>query len=171
MILDFQTSRSRRQTPAKAAREKEVVETANESFRLAAMIKWPELSDPTDYTENDEELAAIDFDGIPEFRADGIGCGTPEFRQQLEAYFRVIAIASRHAFAVLQFSRSELVEKTDDPELALTLGGILAGGSENLMRLARYVRAAEVRHVCAIALSGIELAAEGNEMSFERGQA
>jgi hypothetical protein len=108
---------------------------------LADAITWPELTEPSDYPEDLEKLAGIDWDGIAEYRG------------KLEAYFTTLAIAGRHAFRVLGLSRSELVEMAELlGDGAQDFGRVLGHGTRDLARLARYVRAAEVRLFTAIAL-------------------
>lgn len=142
--------------------DRTLADSANRSFELAEAIVWPEIPEPTDWSKHtDDELAEIDFAAIPEFCTDGTGAGTPEFREQLQAYFHVVCIACRHAIAVLGHSRSELAaiseqlaNPNEEEDPAIQLARLLASGYENLIRLARYVRAAEVRQVCAIAMRG-----------------
>jgi hypothetical protein len=126
---------------------------ANADAELAASIVWPDLGEPANWPEDDqdekslEKLGEIDFPGIPEFLSEGVGPGTPEFRKQLEAYFRTIARASRHAIMVLGPSRAKLVDalteaKGEEEEALLH---VLHRGCEDLVRLARLCQAAEVR--------------------------
>ena len=63
-----------------------------------------------------EELAALCFDGVTEFRPDGYGAGTPEFRKQLEQYMHESLVGTRLAIAFLGFSKQECVEKIGDME-------------------------------------------------------
>ena len=130
----------------------------NSDADLAASIAWPEVGEPADYPENLEKLADVDFAGIPEFVGDGRGCGTPEFREKLEAYFRMLGVASRHAFTALGPSRRELIENLDGIPAAAVESWlrILSGGYKDLVRLARYVRAAEVRLLVASTLRDME---------------
>jgi hypothetical protein len=148
MIVHFPTAVSAQRRSSQRS-EIRNIDAANETIKLAASIAWPELPEPTDYPENEEDLANLEFEGIPEFRPDGYGAGTPEFRDQLEAYFRTVQFASRLAFAVLGFSRRELVEKAGD-EVGMWSAQTLADGVRDLMRLTHYVRAAQVRQVCAV---------------------
>jgi hypothetical protein len=75
-------------------RTEELIDRANENARRAASIVWPEITGLADYPQNLEELAGIEFDGIPEFRGDGIGVGTPEFRENLEGTFTRLMLPS-----------------------------------------------------------------------------
>ena len=108
------------------SKDDELVARVNSDADLAASIAWPEVGEPADYPENLEKLADVDFAGIPEFIGDGWGCGTPEFREKLEAYFRMVGVASRHAFAALGPSRRELIESLD---------GIPAAAVEDWLRV------------------------------------
>jgi hypothetical protein len=121
---------------------------------LAASIAWPEIGERADYPEDLEKLADADFAGIPEFVADGFGCGTPEFREKLEAYFRTLGVAGRHALTALGPSKRKLVENLDGVPAAAVNDWlrVLNRGYEDLTRLARYVRAAEVRLLVASTL-------------------
>jgi hypothetical protein len=140
------------------SKDDELVARVNSDADLAGSIAWPEVGEPADYPKNLEELADVDFAGIPEFVADGFGCGTPEFREKLEAYFRMLGVAGRHAFMVLGPSRRELIEKLDgdSAEAVESWLRILSGGYKDLVRLARYVRAAEVRLLVASTLCDME---------------
>jgi hypothetical protein len=136
-------------------RTEELVDRANENARRVASIVWPEITGLADHPQNLEELAGVEFDGIPEFRGDGIGVGTPEFRENLKAYFYTVNVAVKHALMVLGLSRSELVEAAeamavDQYDGANIILQIVHNGHDYLMRLAHYLRAAEVRQMCAI---------------------
>jgi hypothetical protein len=163
-IVKLSTRRARKANPA----ERAVVEQYNETVRIANRIVWPKLSEPTDYPENNDDLAAMDFAAVPEFRSSGVGPGTAEFREQLEAHFDTIQVACRHAFAVLGFSRQELTDiakslaaPDEKDDGAMAIANIITCGFNDLMTLARYLRAAEVRQVVAIVLRDMEV--EGSE--------
>jgi hypothetical protein len=79
------------------SKDDELVARVNSDADLAASIAWPEVGEPADYPENLEELADVAFAGIPEFVTDGFGCGTPEFRENLEAYFRMLSFTTKQA--------------------------------------------------------------------------
>jgi hypothetical protein len=152
-VIDIQKHRR----PSKDAA---IVTSANKDVELAAGIVWPDLGEPADYPEDLEKLADMDFDGVPEFRGDGVGVGTPEFREQLEAHFRLIVIACRHAIMVLGPSRSKLVEAAASPDETKFLLNVVGRGYEDLIRLARYCRAAEVRLLVASVLRDMRNAGE-----------
>jgi len=103
------TSRVITFSPRRSPHDEALVNAINDDCDLADGIVWPELNEPADWPENDEEWANRDFAGIPEFRTDGEGVGTPEFREALEAHFRIIRASCRFALAVLGNSRSELI--------------------------------------------------------------
>jgi hypothetical protein len=145
----------RRRTP-----EEGLVDDSNERRRIAAALTWPEIPPPRDWGgQTDEELAELDFDGIPEFRSDGMGPGTPEFREQLEAYFHVVRIASRHAIAALGLSRCQLTGIAER-DLAEPIVVLLREGMEYAQHLVRILEAAAVRQVVGIALRDMEAEAE-----------
>jgi hypothetical protein len=128
----------------------------------AALIQWPEIPPPQDWDrQTDEELADIDFEGIPEFRGDGYGSGSPEFRRALESYFHVINAVARHALAILGLSRTELVQAAaalndSSPNGADAIARLLHDGCGYALRLMQCIRAAEVRHIVAITLHETE---------------
>ena len=79
-------SRKAKLTPS----ETEALDRFNARRLEVALIQWPEIPPPRDWdSQTNEELADIDFEAIAEFRGDGHGCGTPEFRSALESYFHV----------------------------------------------------------------------------------
>jgi hypothetical protein len=129
------------------SKDDELVARVNNDADLAASIAWPEVGEPADYPENLEKLADVDFTGIPEFATDGFGCGTSEFREKLEAYFRTLGVASRHAFTALGPSRRELIENLDGAAVESWLR-ILSGGYKDLVRLAP-LTCAKLGRLCA----------------------
>jgi hypothetical protein len=151
--------RKRRRPTSKDAELVARVARANEDAELAAGIVWPDLGEPADWPENLETIADMDFAGVPEFVGDGHGSGTPEFREQLEAHFRVIAVAVRHALMVLGPSRAKLVVAAADLDETKFLLQLIDRGCQDLIRLTRYCRAAEVRLTIASVLH--DMKAEG----------
>jgi hypothetical protein len=151
-VIDIQKHR-------RPSKDDELVARANEDAELAASIVWPDIGEPWDWPENLETLADMDFPGVPEFLGDGWGAGTPEFREQLSAHFRQIAIAARHAIMVLGPSRTKLVDVAGDFDQMKFHVHILRSGYDDLMRLARYCKAAEVRLTIASVLH--DMKAEG----------
>ncbi len=79
MIVRFPTAEERARAKLTPS-EIKLLDRAYENAVLAVSIVWPELNNPTDYPEDLEELAGLEFDDAPEFRTDGIGAGIPEFR-------------------------------------------------------------------------------------------
>lgn len=125
-------------------------EKIDQLLQLAATLKWPEIPVPRDW--DDGKFARINFKGVPEFRGDGVGSGTPEFRAQLEAYFMAINVATRHAIAALSLSRRQMIDFASDyPDGAATILDLLVVGEYYATQLSRLLRAAAVRKVCGIA--------------------
>jgi hypothetical protein len=137
----------------------EAIARFNQSCDLAAKLVWPEIPPPRNWTDQtNEELATLDFEGMPEFRGDGHGCGSPEFREQLEAYFHVLMAATRHALGVLGISRQRLATfATENPDVAEAIIGVLKNGEDHATQILRLLRAAAVREMCGIALSEMEV--------------
>ena len=153
------TSRVITFSPRRSPHDEALVNAINDDCDLADGIVWPELNEPADWPENDEEWANRDFAGIPEFRTDGEGVGTPEFREALEAHFRIIRASCRFALAVLGNSRSELIAKAGG-EAGTTLLQILARSERDLVRLVCYVRAAGLRQAIAATVRDLEAEVE-----------
>jgi hypothetical protein len=102
-------------------------------------------------------MATLDFEGMPEFQGDGHGCGTPEFRKQLEAYFHLVTAATRHALGVLGISQRKIATfAAENPEAAEAMVGLLKRGEDHATQLLRLLRAAPVREICGIVLSEME---------------
>lgn len=151
-------SRKAKLTPS----ETEALDRFNARRLEVALIQWPEIPPPRDWdSQTNEELADIDFEAIAEFRGDGHGCGTPEFRSALESYFHVINASARHALAILGLSRTELVQAAaafndSSPNGAEAIAQLLHDGFGYTLRLMQCIRAAEVRHLVAITLHEME---------------
>jgi hypothetical protein len=146
-------------------RDREILNRFNESRQLAATMTWPEIPRPRDWAEQtDDELGDLDFEGMPEFRGDGVGAGTPEFRKQLEAYFQVVTTATRHALGILGLSRRELTDAAvalkmgpnEEDDCAYVINLLLRDGYEYALRLAHCLKAAGVRQICAMTLRDME---------------
>ena len=127
----------------------------------AAALVWPSIPPAyrkdgsawaNDHVCTDEELAEICFDGVPEFRTDGVGVSTPEFRDQLEDYLRHIIPGFKMALVVLGYSKDDLVEKVAmNEEFAIYLADWFKDVREKLLHLSQLVQSAEIRQVSAIA--------------------
>jgi hypothetical protein len=102
-----------------------------------------------------EELAALEFEAIPQYAADGIGPGTPEFRKALEGTLRCVAIGTRMAFVVLGKTKQELIEihqsllADDNEEAAIELLDSVTNARKLTEELVGVLKAAEVRSLCA----------------------
>src|SRR5690349_3022149 len=108
MIVLFPPSKSRRITSRRPRRSKNGTPEERAAKKAAAAgnaeivslpgaaakrpLTWPDippacLEDGSPLVHEppytDAELAGLRFDGVPEFRTDGVGVGTPEFREQL----------------------------------------------------------------------------------------
>jgi hypothetical protein len=114
-----------------------------------------------DHVCTHDELAAIDFEAVPEFLCDdGIGPGTPELRENFKKMLSDLGIASRTAMAVLGKSKPELIEivrdlgagaENEEEDTAIGLAKILSAGSDNAKRLYELIHAAELRTMCSLA--------------------
>lgn len=59
------------------------------------------------------ELAALHFEGVPEFQTEGVAVATPEWRKQFENYRFDFKVAVRCALVILGQSKEDLVSITN----------------------------------------------------------
>lgn len=132
--------------------------TEQSPFAVAAAA----LADDRPCTET--ELAAIDFEAIPEFGvgADGIGPGSPDTRKAIDQNLRYLAFWARSSFGIVGQSKLELIEnanevcEADEGDAAIELVEELGKAADLAKFLAEIIRAAELRTLCALANCCVE---------------
>jgi hypothetical protein len=91
---------------------------------------------------------------VPEFQTDGVGVATPEWRRQLENYLFDLNVAVRFALVILGQSKENLVSTTKGVALVdgpMQLAEKFGHAHDQALHLARLIRSAEIRQMCAIA--------------------
>jgi hypothetical protein len=114
----------------------------------------PALAD--DHICTHEELAAFEFEAMPQYAVvDGVP-GTPAFREALEGNLRCVGTGTRLAFVTLGKTKQELIEITqgllddDKEDVAFELIESLTTVRKLTEELVGVLKSAEVRTLCAM---------------------